>query len=139
MKVALVRCLETEEECGGNHCFQAMENKEGAFQEITTDIELVGVTSCGGCPGDKITEKIELIVSSGADAVVLGSCIKLGTPIGHSCPNFAQMIEQIKELDPAIEVIEWTHHEDWSDIIIDRIKTTNLTNLDRFFTKGIKL
>lgn len=139
MKVGLIRCLETEVECGGGHCFQTMENKEGAFKEITGEIELVGVTSCGGCPGSKITKKVELMIEAGAKAVVLGSCIKMGTPIGFSCPNVENIKGQIKQADSEIEIIDWTHYETFTEILVDRIKTTNLSNLNRFFTSGIKL
>ena len=139
MKIGLIRCLETESECGGRHCFQTIENKEGAFKEITEYIELIGVTSCGGCPGKKISKKVKMMVQNGAEAVVLGSCIKLGTPIDFSCPNLEKIKGAIKEVDQDLEIIEWTHYTTFREILIDRIKTTNLGNLDRFFTKGLNL
>lgn len=139
MKVGLIRCLETEGECGGGHCFQTIENQEGAFTEIEEEIELVGMASCGGCPGDRVTKKITLMKEAGAEAVVLGSCIKMGTPIGFSCPNVAEIKAQIKAVDAELEIIDWTHYETFKEIIIDRIKTTDLTNWDRFFTSGLKL
>ncbi|MFO7820352.1 MAG: CGGC domain-containing protein [Halanaerobacter sp.] len=139
MKIGLIRCLETETECGGGHCFQTIENQEGAFKEINETIELIGVASCGGCPGDKVRKRVELISKGGAEAVVLGSCIKMGTPIGFSCPNVAKIKRQIKEVDPEMEIIDWTHHENFTEILLDRVKTTNLSNLGRFFTSGVKL
>ena len=139
MKVALLRCLETEGECGGRHCFQTIENNEGAFKEIEEEIELVGVTTCGGCPGDDVEKKVELMIESDVDAIILGSCIKLGTPIGYSCPNFDKIKEQIRLVSQEIKIIDWTHHENFKDILIERIKTTNFSNLDRFFNQGIKL
>ncbi|MBM7557313.1 CGGC domain-containing protein [Halanaerobacter jeridensis] len=139
MKVALIRCLETEGECGGRHCFQTIENNEGAFKEIEEEIELVGVTTCGGCPGDNVEKKVKLMVESNVDAVILGSCIKLGTPIDYTCPNFEKIKQQIKAVDEDIKIIDWTHYETFKEVLVDRIKTTNLNNIDRFFTKGFKL
>ena len=139
MKVALLRCLETEGECGGRHCFKTLENKEGALQEIEEDIELIGVTTCGGCPGDDVEKKVELMIESDVEAIILGSCIKLGTPIGYSCPNFAKIKDQIRSVSQEIEIIDWTHYENFKDILIERIKTTNFSNLNRFFNQRIKL
>ena len=50
-KVGIIIC-DRYHNCAGGKCFRAMKNKEGAFSVYTdTEIELVGYTTCDGCPG----------------------------------------------------------------------------------------
>lgn len=53
MKVGLIRCLQTEDMCPATTCIKAMDKKVLAFKGIEEDIELIGVNTCGGCPGKK--------------------------------------------------------------------------------------
>ena len=53
MKLGIIRCQQTEDFCPGNGCFKAVEHKKGAFEGTGEDIELVGFTNCGGCPGKR--------------------------------------------------------------------------------------
>ena len=42
-------------DCAGGKCFRAMKNREGAFARYKDqEIELVGYTTCGGCPGGNV-------------------------------------------------------------------------------------
>ncbi|WP_041667395.1 hypothetical protein [Acetohalobium arabaticum] len=68
---------------------------------------------------------------------LIGSCIKLGTPIDFPCPNLEEMKEKIAQED--ITVIDWTHYSTFKEILLNRFKTTQLSNLDRFFTKGLNI
>ncbi len=138
MKIGLIRCRQSEEECGGIHCFKCIENKEGALADIEGNLELVGVATCGGCPGGKIKKRVEMMDEAGADAVVFGSCIKLGTPIDFSCPHLEKLKREAKEAAD-IEIISWTHHSTFREILVDRIKNAGLSDLDKFFNKGLNL
>jgi predicted metal-binding protein len=109
MKVGLIRCQQTEDMCPSITCLKVMKEKKGAFEGIEEDVELVSVNTCGGCPGKKVATRAKKMVSLGADTIVLGSCLKLGTPIGFPCPHY----EEIKRvLDTRIKnarIIDWTH------------------------------
>jgi predicted metal-binding protein len=41
--------------CAGGKCLRALKNREGAFSIYKDkEVELVGYTACGGCPGGNI-------------------------------------------------------------------------------------
>jgi len=75
--------MQTEDMCPGSTDFKAIRNRKGAFAEMEGDIELVGFTNCGGCPGKKILLRAKMLASHGVEAVFLASCINKGTPIGY--------------------------------------------------------
>ena len=53
-KVAIIIC-DRYRTCGGGKCFRALKNREGAFDIYKDEeVELVGYTTCGGCPGGNI-------------------------------------------------------------------------------------
>lgn len=110
MKVGIIRCLQTEDMCPGTGDFKAIREKTGAFEGITEDIEIIGVNTCGGCPGKKAVSRTKEMVKRGADAIAFASCISKGTPIGYPCP-FAQKMKQAVEnnLDSNIIIFEYTH------------------------------
>lgn len=53
MKVGLIRCMQTEDMCPATTCFKVMDTKKLAFEGVTEEIEIIGVNTCGGCPGKK--------------------------------------------------------------------------------------
>jgi predicted metal-binding protein len=56
-KIGIVIC-DRYRRCAGGKCFRAMRNKEGAFSIYKdTEVELVGFTTCDGCPGGNIEPK----------------------------------------------------------------------------------
>ena len=61
--------------------FRLLAAHEGAFQNISEPIELIGFTGCGGCPGKRAPLRARLLVERGADAIAFASCIGKGTPI----------------------------------------------------------
>ena len=78
--------MQTEDFCPGTGDFNAIRNKTGIFAEIAEDIEIVGFTNCGGCPGKKAVLRARELVKRGADTIAFASCIRKGTPIGYPCP-----------------------------------------------------
>ncbi len=111
MKVGLIRCLQTEDMCPSVTCFKYMREKKGAFEGIEEDIEVIGVNTCGGCPGKKVMTRAKKMVHLGADTIVLGSCFKHGAPVGVPCPYFETIKETLaKRLkDKNVKIIDWTH------------------------------
>ncbi|MBR0598722.1 CGGC domain-containing protein [Sinanaerobacter chloroacetimidivorans] len=110
MKAGLIRCLQTEDMCPATTCLKVMSTKKLAFEGIEEDIEVVGVNTCGGCPGKKAATRAEEMVKRGADTIVLASCITKGTPIGFACPHAEQMKAAIKrKVGEDITIIDYTH------------------------------
>lgn len=110
MKVGLIRCRQTEDVCPGTMDYKVMREKTHAFEGIEEDIEIIGVNSCGGCPGKKAVFRAREMVKRGADTIVFASCIKRGTPIGYPCPFAKKMIDAVRaDLGDEIRIIEYTH------------------------------
>ena len=110
MKVGLIRCLQTEDMCPATTCLKVMNTKKLAFEGIEEDIEVVGVNTCGGCPGKKAVTRAVEMVRRGADTIVLASCITNGNPIGFACPHAEQMKASIeKRIGESIRLIDYTH------------------------------
>ena len=112
MKLGIIRCMQTEDYCPGTADFQAARLHMGAFAQVEEEIEIVGFTSCGGCPGKKAVLRARELVKRGADATAFASCIQKGTPIGYPCPFHQKMQELVeKEVGEDIRILEYTHKE----------------------------
>jgi predicted metal-binding protein len=92
--------------CAGGKCFRALREREGAFSVYAgADVELVGFTSCGGCPGGNIESAPEEMKKNGAQVVHLATGFLVGYP---PCPH----IEHFKKMIPerfGLEVVVGTH------------------------------
>lgn len=110
MKVGIIRCMQTEEVCPGTGDFRAVREKTGGFAGIQEDIEIVGFTSCGGCPAKKVVWRARELMRRGADTIVFASCIQKGAPYGYSCP-FAQKMKELvrQEVGEDVRIIGFTH------------------------------
>lgn len=109
MKLGIIRCMQTEDYCPGMADFRAAAQKTGAFEGVAEEIELIGFTNCGGCPGKRAVLRVRELVRRGADAIALSSCIQKGTPIGYPCP-FAKMVKELIEKEaPSVRIIDYTH------------------------------
>jgi predicted metal-binding protein len=54
VKIGIIIC-DRYHTCAGGKCIRALKNREGAFSRYQgQDVELVGYTTCGGCPGGNI-------------------------------------------------------------------------------------
>ena len=111
MKLGIIRCHQTEDFCPGNGCLNAVRNKKGVFEGTGEEIELVGFTNCGGCPGKKAILRAKMLVECGADTIAFASCIQKGTPIGYPCPFHARMKTLLKNgLPEEIRILDYTHN-----------------------------
>lgn len=110
MKIGLIRCLQTEDMCPATTCLSVMRNKKLAFEDIAEDIELIGVFTCGGCPGKKAVTRAAMLIQRGAEALALASCITKGSPIGFPCPHKEQMRAAIgAKVGRDIRIFDYTH------------------------------
>jgi predicted metal-binding protein len=110
MKVGLIRCMQTEDMCPATTDFKVIKEKKCAFEGIEDEIEVIGMNTCGGCPGKKAVTRAVEMVKRGADTIAFASCITRGNPIGFACPNAEKIIEATKnKLGENIKIIEYTH------------------------------
>ena len=110
MKAGLIRCMQTEDMCPGTTDFKVMREKKCAFEGVGEEIEVIGFTTCGGCPGKKAITRAAEMVKRGADTIVLCSCITKGNPIGFACP-YAQAMKTsiVKKLGDSVKIVDYTH------------------------------
>lgn len=112
IKLGIIRCQQTEDYCPGTKCFQTVQSKQGAFAELnsSSDIELVGFTNCGGCPGKRVLAHAELLLKKGANTIAFGSCVQKGLPLDFPCPFAARMKKLLQNKLPTdIRILDYTH------------------------------
>jgi len=81
--------------CAGGKCLRSMRNKEGAFSIYANiDIELVGYTTCDGCPGGNIEYAGEEMVKNGAQVIHLATGMLVGYPPCPSINTFKTFLEE---------------------------------------------
>ena len=104
MKVAMIRCLKAEEECIAKPCLDLIKERQNQFSDID-EIELVGLITCGGCPGKKISLRVKSLLEEGADKVVLTSCMTKGTCRDELCPHLEAIKESVLQMVDRDKVI----------------------------------
>jgi len=109
MKVGIIRCQQTEIYCPATTCLSFAAKGEGGFAE-TGPVEVIGVNSCGGCPGKQIYARAMEMKKRGAEKIVLASCIIKGLPgsLEFPCP-FGQRLKKVVEEKVQLGTIDWTH------------------------------
>jgi predicted metal-binding protein len=92
--------------CAGGKCFRSLRNREGAFSRYSgRDVELVGYTTCEGCPGGNIEYAIEEMKGNGAEVVHLATGFLVGYP---PCPHLRYFHDLIW-ITHGLEVVYGTH------------------------------
>lgn len=92
--------------CAGGKCLRSMRHREGAFALYKgEEIELVGFTTCGGCPGGNVEYAPAEMKRNGAEVIHLATGLVVGYP---PCPR----LEAFCDFIPAkfgLEVVIGTH------------------------------
>jgi predicted metal-binding protein len=92
--------------CAGGKCLRAMRNKEGAFSIYADkEVELVGYTTCDGCPGGNVEYTGEEMVKNGAQVIHLATGMLVGYP---PCP-YIETFKAFLETRYNVKVIPGTH------------------------------
>lgn len=110
MKLGIIRCMQTEDYCPGSGCFKAVSERNGSFEGVDENVEIVGFANCGGCPGKKAVLRAKMLVARGADTIAFASCIRKGTPIGYPCPFGAKMKALVEAHVPGVRLLDYTHN-----------------------------
>jgi len=83
-----------------------MKSKEGAFSIYTEkELELVGYTTCDGCPGGNVEYTGEEMVKNGAQVIHLATGMIVGYP---PCP-YVQTFKDFLENRYGVKVVIGTH------------------------------
>jgi predicted metal-binding protein len=92
--------------CAGGKCLRALRAREGAFARYAgEDVELVGYTTCGGCPGGNVEYAPAEMKKNGADVVHLATGLVVGYP---PCPRVGAFGEFLPE-KYGLDVVVGTH------------------------------
>ena len=94
IKVGIIIC-DRYRNCAGGKCFRALHNREGAFRSYKdSEIELVGFTTCGGCPGGNIEYAPEEMLKNGVEVIHFATGFIVGYP---PCPHLIFLRKFITE------------------------------------------
>jgi predicted metal-binding protein len=104
-KIGIIIC-DRYRTCAGGKCLRALRNREGAFQIYAdSDVELVGYTTCNGCPGGNIEYTGEEMVKNGAQVIHLATGLLVGYP---PCP-YIETFKNFLEKRYGVKVVLGTH------------------------------
>lgn len=94
MKVGIIIC-DRYRSCGGGKCLRAMRERTGGFAKYPKDeaLELVGYSSCNGCPGGNVEYVPEEMIKNGVEAIHLATGLVVGYPPCPRLPYFKEYIE----------------------------------------------
>jgi len=95
MKIGIIIC-DRYHTCGGGKCLRAMKERAGGFARYSKDepLELVGYSTCGGCPGGNVEYVPEEMIGNGAQAIHLATGLVVGYP---PCPYQGYFKHYIEE------------------------------------------
>ena len=92
--------------CAGGKCIRAMKNRDGAFSRYKdTELELVGYTTCDGCPGGNIEYAGEEMLKNGVQVIHLATGFVVGYPPCPYIGTFKEFLEKRYQ----VEVVIGTH------------------------------
>jgi predicted metal-binding protein len=104
-KIGIIIC-DRYATCAGGKCLRALRNREGAFASYAGEqVELVGYTTCGGCPGGNVEYTGEEMVKNGAQVIHLATGMLVGYP---PCP-YINTFRNFLERHDSVKVVVGTH------------------------------
>lgn len=105
-KIGIIICGRYQT-CGGGKCFRALKERAGGFSAYSPDeeVEVVGYSYCGGCPGGNIEYVPAEMIKNGAQVIHLATGLVVGYP---PCPRIKQFKEFI-ETHYNVPVVVGTH------------------------------
>ncbi|MFC1543634.1 CGGC domain-containing protein [Gemmatimonadota bacterium] len=106
MRIGIIIC-DRYRTCGGGKCLRSVRDRAGAFSRYPADepLEVVGYTTCDGCPGGNVEYVPEEMINNGAEAIHLATGMVVGYP---PCPHLDYFQSFITERY-GIPVVVGTH------------------------------
>lgn len=105
VKIGIIIC-DRYGDCAGGKCFRSLKNREGAFDIYKNqEVELVGYTTCGGCPGGNVEYAPAEMQKNGANVIHFATGLVVGYP---PCPYVEHFRDFIKT-KYGMDVVVGTH------------------------------
>ena len=106
MRIGIIIC-DRFRTCGGGKCLRSVRDRAGAFSRYPADepLEVVGYSTCDGCPGGNVEYVPEEMINNGAEAIHLATGMVVGYP---PCPHLDYFQSFITERY-GIPVVVGTH------------------------------
>ncbi|MGB9794481.1 CGGC domain-containing protein [Caldisericum exile] len=105
VKIGIIIC-DRYRGCAGGKCFRSLKERAGAFSIYKgKEVEIVGYTSCGGCPGGNIEYAPEEMKKNGAIIIDFATGMVVGYP---PCP-YIQYFKKFIEEKYKMQVVIGTH------------------------------
>lgn len=94
-KIGIIICGRYQD-CGGGKCLRSMRERAGGFARYPKDeeLQLVGYSYCGGCPGGNVEYVPEEMIKNGADVIHLATGMVVGYPPCPRIRHFKKFIEE---------------------------------------------
>lgn len=110
-KILIIGCQQAMDDVciGCSRCLVAFNRRAGAFSDYPEgEAEVMGLLSCGGCPGPAIVTRLAQVKLWNAPMGEKPDVIHLGPCVTDHCPYKDAIIAKIKA-KAGIPVIEGTH------------------------------
>jgi predicted metal-binding protein len=93
-RIGIIICARYRD-CGGGKCFRALRERHGGFARYPAEeaVEIVGYSTCGGCPGGNVEYVPAEFLKNGCDVVHLATGLVVGYP---PCPHIREFKEFIE-------------------------------------------
>jgi predicted metal-binding protein len=102
LKLGIIIC-DRYRSCAGGKCLRALQRREGAFARYKDEpVELVGYTSCGGCPGGNVEYAPAEMQKNGAEVIHLATGLIVGYPPCPWLKGFCDFIPAKYQIDVVI-------------------------------------
>ena len=105
LKIGIIIC-DRYRRCAGGKCFRALKKREGAFSIYEgKSVELVGYTTCDGCPGGNIEYAIDEMKKNEVERIHFATGLIVGYP---PCP-YLEYFRDFIEKKYSLTVVYGTH------------------------------
>jgi len=94
VKIGIIICGRYQS-CGGGKCFRSVREHTGGFARYPKDqeLEVVGYSYCGGCPGGNIEYVPAEMIKNGAEVIHMATGLIVGYPPCPYIRDFKEFIE----------------------------------------------
>jgi len=94
VKIGIIICGRYQS-CGGGKCFRSVREHTGVFARYPKDqeLEVVGYSYCGGCPGGNIEYVPAEMIKNGAEVIHMATGLIVGYPPCPYIRDFKEFIE----------------------------------------------
>lgn len=97
-KIGIIRCHRYHL-CSGAGCFTGINSLTGPMSPYRDEgVQVVGYTTCGGCPGYNMEKAPEALKRAGAEVIHLSTCFLCGVPPCIHLREFVRLVEAMTGL-----------------------------------------